>query len=452
MADEIRKTALFILNTLEAECKTLDTLLEDVLCKKKTFSKKDRAFLQALVYGVLRWRLRLDWIIEHFSNTRLSKIDSNVLNILRIGLFQIIYLNRIPVSAAVNTSVEMTKSVAAPWVVGYVNGLLRNAAKEYQNVPFPDIEEDPVSSLSARKSFPKWLITRWLDRFGLNETGLLCDAINNIPPITVRANKLKASRKKLVKSLEGYVEKIRVRDYSPDGVSFFNPKIPIPEIKAFEDGLFQVQDEAAQLVALILNPQPGETVLDACAGLGGKTGHIAQLMENRGSLFAMDNDEIKLKKLESEMHRLGISIVSTCIHDLNKPLSLKRFGKFDRILIDAPCSGLGVLRRNPDTKWITSKQNLAYYQKRQALFLDNLAELVKPSGILVYAVCSTEPEENEYVVKGFLKKHPKFAMNINTNGLTNKACSLVNNDGYLMTFPHLNDMDGFFAACLKRIK
>ncbi len=452
MADEIRKTALFILNVLEAEGKTLDSLLEDVLCKKVYFSKKDRALLQALVYGVLRWRLRLDWIIEHFSNTRLSRVDSKVLNILRLGLFQIIYLNRIPVSAAVNTSVEMTKSVAAPWVVGYVNGLLRNAAREYQHVPFPDIEEDPVSSLSTRKSFLKWLIIRWLDRFGLKETGLLCDAINSIPPITVRANRLKASREKLVKSLEGYAEKIKITDYAPDGVSFFNPKISIPEIKAFEDGLFQVQDEAAQLVTLILNPQPDETVLDACAGLGGKTGHIAQIMENRGRLFAMDKDEKKLKQLESEMHRLGISIVSTCIHDLNFPSNLKHFGKFDRILLDAPCSGLGVLRRNPDTKWITSKQNLAYYHKRQALFLDNLADLVKPSGVLVYAVCSTEPEENESVVNGFLNKHPEFAMENSTTGLPNKACSLVNNDGYLMTFPHLNDMDGFFAACLKRIK
>lgn len=452
MADEVRKTALYILNTLNKERNTLDNLLEDVLREKTLFSKKDRALLQALVYGVLRWRGRLDYIIDYFSKTRLNKINPNVLNILRLGLFQIIYLDRIPVSAAVNTSVEMTKAAAAPWVVGYVNGLLRNAVREYGHVTFPDVDKDPVKALATKKSFPEWLIKRWLDRFGLKETGLLCDAINTIPPITVRCNTLKTNRKKLVKALERYAEKIKITNYAPDGVSFFNPKISIPEIKAFEDGLFQVQDEAAQLVTLILNPQPDETVLDACAGLGGKTGHIAQIMENRGRLFAMDKDEKKLKQLESEMHRLGISIVSTCIYDLNNPSNLKRFGKFDRILLDAPCSGLGVLRRNPDAKWITSKQNLAYYHKRQALFLDNLADLVKPSGVLVYAVCSTEPEENESVVNGFLNKHPEFAMENSTKGLPNKACSLVNNDGYLMTFPHLNDMDGFFAACLKRIK
>ncbi len=452
MADEVRKTALYILNTLNKERNTLDNLLEDVFREKTLFSKKDRALLQALVYGVLRWRGRLDYIIDYFSKTRLNKINPNVLNILRLGLFQIIYLDRIPVSAAVNTSVEMTKAAAAPWVVGYVNGLLRNAVREYGYVTFPDVDKDPVKALATKKSFPEWLIKRWLDRFGLKETGLLCDAINTIPPITVRCNTLKTNRKKLVKALERYAEKIKITNYAPDGGFFFNPKRSIPNIEAFENGLFQVQDEAAQLVTLHLNPQSGETILDACAGLGGKTGHIAQMMKNSGRLVAMDKDENKLMRLESEMHRLGVSIVTTRIHDLSSPLNREHFGKFDRILLDAPCSGLGVLRRNPDIKWRASQQNLAYCQKRQALFLDNLAHFVKPSGVLVYAVCSMEPEENESVIKGFLNKHGKFAIEKKSTGLSFDACSLVTRDGYLKTFPHLNNMDGFFSICMKRIK
>jgi 16S rRNA (cytosine967-C5)-methyltransferase len=255
-----------------------------------------------------------------------------------------------------------------------------------------------------------------------------------------------------MKAFKGYAEKIENTNYAPDGVFFFNPKRSIPKIKAFEDGLFQVQDEAAQLVTLLLNPQPGETILDACAGLGGKTGHIAQMMKNRGRLVAMDKDEKKLLRLESEMYRLGISIVTTCIHDLNNPLNQDRFGKFDRILIDAPCSGLGVLRRNPDAKWSTSKQHLAQYQKRQAQFLDNLAHLVKPSGVLVYAVCSTEPEENESVINSFLIKHGKFAIEKSPTGFHFDFYSLVNNNGYVKTFPHLNNMDGFFSVCMKRKK
>ena len=279
MADEVRKTALYILNALDKEDKTLDRLLEDVFREKTLFSKKDRALLQALVYGVLRWRGRLDRIIDYFSKTRLNKINSKVLNILRLGLFQIIYLDRIPVSAAVNTSVEMTKAVAAPWIVGYVNGLMRNASRKYGDVVFPDVGKDPVKALAIKKSFPEWLIKRWLDRLGLKETGRLCDAINTIPPISVRCNTLKANREKLVKALEESAEKIGITNYAPDGVFFFNPKRSIPNIKAFKSGLFQVQDEAAQLVSLLLNPQPGETILDACAGLGGKTGHIAQLIK-----------------------------------------------------------------------------------------------------------------------------------------------------------------------------
>jgi 16S rRNA (cytosine967-C5)-methyltransferase len=452
MVDEARKTALMVLNTLDKRAfQTLDTVFETVLRNNSLLSKRDKALVQALVYGVLRWRARIDWIIEYFSNTPLSKVDPQVLNILRLGIFQITHLSKIPVSAAVNTSVEMAKSGAPSWVVKYVNGLLRTAARKYQSLPFPDIERDPVSALSIKKSFPKWLIKRWLNRFGLKETALICDTINTIPPITVRVNTLKASRESLRKSLEIYSDKIEFTDYAPDGISFFNPRVSIPNIKAFEDGCFQVQDEAAQLVTFLLYPQPGETVLDACAGLGGKTGHMAQMMKNRGRLLAIDKDEKKLLRLEAEMHRLGIDIVTTYAHDLNKPLQAERFERFDRILLDAPCSGLGVLRRNPDAKWKASKQNLADYHIRQVKMLNNLAHLVKPSGFLVYVVCSTEPEENESVVKGFLNKHTEFVIENRPTSLPFKARSLLTDSGYLKTLPHLHNMDGFFSVCFKRI-
>ncbi|MBL7178919.1 MAG: 16S rRNA (cytosine(967)-C(5))-methyltransferase RsmB [Desulfobacterales bacterium] len=452
MADAARNTALLILNTLDKKHQTLDKVLDDVLGKATRLTRKDRTLLNALVYGVLRWRGRLDWIIGHFSKTPLDRIDPMVLNILRLGLFQIMHLNRIPVSAAVNTSVEMAKSVAAPWVVRYVNGLLRNAAGNYHHVPYPDMEKDPVSALAVEKSFSTWLLKRWLDRFGLVETERLCDAVNTIPPITVRTNTLKTTRAALMGSLQGIVEKIVPTHYAPDGVSFFNPVSPVPEMESFKNGFFQVQDEAAQLVTLLLNPQPGETVLDACAGLGGKTGHIAQMMKNRGRLTALDNDEQKLLRLASEMSRLGISIVAPHIHDLNEPLNPKRLGTYDRILLDAPCSGLGVLRRNPDAKWKLSEPNLAQYHERQIRFLDNMANLVKPSGVLVYAVCSTEPEENDAVIKAFLNKHKKFVIENYPTGLPLETRLLVDTSGYLITFPHLNNMDGFFTACLKRIK
>jgi len=450
-----RSTALFVLNSLDKGRLTLDRILEDMQNKELFLSRRDQALFYALVYGVLRWRGMLDWIIDYFSKTSLKKIDPRVLNILRLGLFQIIYLNRVPVSAAVNTSVEIAKSFASSRAAGFVNALLRKAAGEYKKIPFPDYDKNPAYSLSVRKSFPEWLIKRWLNRFGLKETKALCDAINTIPPITVRTNSLRTTRDDLVESLVYDVQQIENTTYSPDGIRFIKPGKTISEIKAFKDGWFQVQDEAAQLVTCLLNPRPGDTVLDACAGLGGKTGHIAQMMKNTGSLLALDNQADKLQRLESEMKRLGISIVTTCNYDLAIPFdrqfSYKGFSGFDRILLDAPCSGLGVLRRNPDAKWSISGNKLNGCKERQINFLDNLAQLVKPSGTLVYAVCSTEPEENEEVVKGFLNKHSEFVINNKLEGLPKNVYSLINKNQYLKTFPHINNMDGFFAVCFKRV-
>lgn len=452
ITNDARKTALFILNTLDKGRLTLDGIVEDVLGTDDLLTRRDRALANALVYGVLRWQGHLDWTIGHFSKTRLNKIDPPVLNILRLGLFQIKFLNRIPPSAAVNTSVQMAKSVAAPWVAKFVNGVLRNAAENYKDVVFPDLEKDPVLALAAIKSFPKWLIKRWINRLGLEQTEALCDAINTIPPITIRTNTFKVSRKNLMESLGNDVDKIAFTPYSPEGLSFYSPRLPIPETKAFQAGWFQVQDEAAQLVTLLLNPQSGQRVLDACAGLGGKTGHIAQIMKNQGKITAMDKDGKKLLQLASEMNRMGFSNVTALQHDLNQPLTRKRMGTFDRILLDAPCSGLGVLRRNPDTKWSTSKKDLSRLKAGQKKYLDALADLVKPSGTLVYAVCSTEPEENEDVISAFLNNHSEFVIEKNPNGLPFKARSLVNANGYFRTFPHLNPMDGFFAVCLKRVR
>lgn len=413
-------------------------------------SKKDRSLLNALVFGVIRWQGRLDYIIGHLSNTPLTKIDPKVLNIIRIGLFQIIYLSKIPVSAAVNTSVELAKPFAPPWVIGFINAILRNGAKNFAKVPFPSLKKDPVSAIAAQCSFPKWLIERWLHRYEPKETLQLCDAINTIPPITIRTNTLKTTRENLLNSLKKEVEKIECTTYSPDGISFFNPNSSIQEMKSFKDGWFVVQDEAAQLITPMLDVRPGDTVLDACAGLGGKTGHIAQIMKNQGIIFAIDKDEKKLSRLFSEMKRLGISIITPYSSDLEKPLNIKGVPLFDRILLDAPCSGIGVLRRNPDIKWVKSKKNLSHYKKRQLLLLKNIASLVKPSGILVYTVCSIEPEENEEVVEEFLREHSEFDIK-NLSGLLSYGHTPVVSKGrYLKTLPHKSNMDGFFSVCFQK--
>ncbi len=449
---DVRRTALQILNTVGRSSQTLDAAMQADFDAIELRSGKDRALLNALVYGVLRWRGRLDYIIEHQSKIRLTRIDPSVLNILRIGLFQIVYLSRIPRAAAVNTSVELVKSTGAPWVVGYVNAVLRNAARNYHDVVFPDSQKEPIESLAARKSFPRWLIRRWLKKNDIENIEALCDAINTIPAITLRTNTLLTSREALIKALKNETEEIMPTPYAPGGVSIRNPRKPIPQLASFQKGWFQVQDEAAQLVTLLLNPQPGEAILDACAGLGGKTGHIAQQMKNCGRIIALDNNAEKLKQLNSQMQRLAASIVSSRKHDLNVPPAISQTGTFDRILLDAPCSGLGVVRRNPDAKWNLSEKQLQRHRNRQLEFLNNLAHLVKPSGILVYAVCSNEQEENENIVNDFLRVHPEFAQDPRTGALSPKTAALFTQQGYLKTTPYPHNMDGFFSARFKRIR
>jgi len=337
-------------------------------------------------------------------------------------------------------------------VVGYVNALLRKAAREYINVGLPDLNQNTAAAMAVQKSFPEWIVRKWLDRYGPDNTSALCDNLNTIPPLTVRTNTLRASRRQLMAALDSEADQVKPTAFSPDGVTFSNPASPIAALSAFKAGWFQVQDEAAQLVSLLLDPQPGDLVLDACAGLGGKTGHIAQLMKNEGVLVATDVNESKLLRLKSEMRRLGISILSTLDHDLEQQWPRDQLQIFDRILLDAPCSGLGVMRRNPDIKWRSAKRNLKKYQTRQLRLLEKLAPLVKSSGVLVYAVCSPEPEENEAVVNEFLKNHDEFAISKESGQLPQQLCSMSNAPGVFKTFPHLNQMDGFYSVRLQRTR
>ncbi|WP_373499524.1 16S rRNA (cytosine(967)-C(5))-methyltransferase RsmB [Desulfococcus sp.] len=450
LANHPRGAAWSILERMGEGDQPLDTALERFFETSPSWERRDINLLHALVFGVQRRRATLDHVIHHLSNIPLPKIDPAVLNVLRVGIFQILYMDRIPDSAAVNTAVDITKTFAPRWTAGFVNGLLRAAVRSRDRLPFPDIRTDPVHGLAVVKSFPEWLIRRWLDRWGAEEAARLCDALNRTPPITLRTNTLRTDRDGLAAALDKEVDLAVPTHHSPDGVIVSGISASIRDLSAFHEGLFQVQDEAAQLVSRFLGPLPGETVMDACAGLGGKTGHLAALMENRGRLAAVEVYSRKLSILEGETRRLGISIVTPVCHDLDQGTPPCPYGPFDRILLDAPCSGLGVLARNPDAKWSPAKKDLAGYRNRQIRFLTHLAPLVKPSGLLAYAVCSMEPEEAEDVVSAFLEKHPNFSVHRDFPRLPPKARALITPEGYLRTFPHRDDMDGFFSVCFAR--
>jgi 16S rRNA (cytosine967-C5)-methyltransferase len=347
--------------------------------------------------------------------------------------------------------VELAKPLAPDWVVRFVNAVLRKAAAGYKKVQFPVLEQNPVAALAASKSFPSWLIRHWLLQFGLDETAALCDAVNTIPPVTLRANTLKISREVLLQTLTDEGETVLAASMLPEALLLRHPQKPIEEINAFQRGWFQIQDEAAQLVTILLDPQPGERILDACAGLGGKTGHIAQRMQNSGVVVALDVASAKLKMLMDEMGRLGISIVRPYTVDLSKGRLSDNHGSYDRILLDAPCSGLGVLRRNPDAKWSVKEAALGGCGRRQVEFLDHLALQVKPGGVLVYAVCSSEPEEGEAVVAAFMENHRGYRLENAADYLPQFVGTPLTRDGFLKTYPHRHGLDGFFSARFRRM-
>lgn len=446
-----RAAALDVLNRLDSNREILDAVLDETAPAIRGLARRDRALFNQLVYGVLRWRLRLDAVVGTYANRPVGKITPPVLNILRLGLFQILFMDRIPASAAVNTAVDLVRTQKAAKAAGFVNALLRNTLRNPDRFRLPDAHDSPVDHMAVAKSFPRWLVSRWIDRLGVAETGRLCDAMNTIPPVTLRCNGLKNSLTELAAALEGQAESVDKVDPVAGGINLVRPRCPIPEMNAFADGRFAVQDAAAQLVSLLLSPQPGEAVLDACAGLGGKTTHLAQIMKNRGSITAMDSVAAKLARLEKEAHRLGASIIRTRRADLNRPLESEPVARFDRILLDAPCSGLGVLRRNPDAKWSSQKKDIARFARRQARFLDHVAPLVKKNGVLVFAVCSMEPEENTRVIRRFLKNHPNFAISGHQSIEEKSVLPFLDEEGFLRTAPHIHDMDGFFAARLTRL-
>jgi 16S rRNA (cytosine967-C5)-methyltransferase len=449
---DARKTAFYILDRLRQRQSTLDAIMADAGRILSAMTSRDRALTQTIVYGVLRWQRRLDAYIAYFSKTNLKRVDPVILNLLRIGMFQILYLDRVPSFAAVTTTVQMAKAHAPTWVVRYVNGLLREAVRKHADLSLPVDGSDPIKALCIQKSFPTWLIQRWLNRFGEKETLSLCDAINKIPKITIRVNTLKNSRQQVLELLKAEADSVLMTRYSPLGLQISNLHRAVDQMPSFKWGAFQVQDEAAQLVTQALDPKPGETILDACAGLGGKTGHIAQAMDNQGHIVAADRSSKKLHLLQREMKRLGVHCVKIQNIDWNRADPKKNPPKFDRVLVDAPCSGIGVMRRNPDIKWQTGKANLDRYGQRQIAILSNMAPLVKLKGIVIYSVCSFEPEENEFVINGFLKNHSEFAKEdigpYDCDEIVNLGCE----NGFLRTFPHHHAMDGFFIARLRKIR
>ncbi len=436
--DKPREKALEILTRVETGA-FADALLDRA---RQAFDARDNAFILELVYGTLRNRTLLDWTLNQFSTHPLAKTDAWTRNILRLGAYQMLFLDKIPVSAAVNTAADLAKDYGKKG--GYVNGLLRNLDRKRASLvgPGPD---DPVKRLSILHSHPEWLVRRWVKRFGEERAERLLRENNRPAPLSVRANTLKTTRDRLKASLEAEGAAAIETAYSTVGLEIISSP-GLRSLTAYGKGWFMVQDQAPQLISLMLGPRPGETVLDACAAPGGKATHLAELMENRGAVIALESDQGRLKRIRENSARLGISIISPVWGDAMK----YQEGRFDKVLIDAPCSGLGVLRRHPDGRWNKNEKAIRERAVLQRGILENCALLLKPGGALVYATCTTEPEENEEVIDSFLAEHNEFAIEDPQQLLPASAARLVDDRGFFRTFPDEPAMDGFFGVRLVR--
>jgi 16S rRNA (cytosine967-C5)-methyltransferase len=402
-----------------------------------------------LLYGTLRWRKRLDAHLKTYIRRPLKTLNPFVRNLLRLSLYQLLFLERIPAYAAVNEAVELAKTRAGAKPSGFVNGVLRNLLRDKPPVPKPDPKSLSVSALAECWSHPEWLIRLWIDYFGAEQIEALLQANNQEAPLVLRAALMRGARDALLNILHDENIDASPTPWSPQGVTV-STGIAIRDLPGFEEGLFQVQGEASQLVSYLLAPMPGDCVLDACAGLGGKTTHIAELMNDEGEIVAVDISEKNLKKLAESAARLGLKSIRPSQADTSERLFGPINQLYDRILIDAPCSGLGTLRSHPEIKWNRTQIDIKRLAHLQKSILAQTASYVKPGGVLVYATCTLSEEENERLVASFLADHNHFALEDAASYLPEAAKQMVRGS-YFLAAPHLHNTDGFFAARMRRV-
>ncbi len=405
-----------------------------------------RAERQATEYvaGVTRWRRYLDFIIRHFYKGKFKKMEPALKQILRVGLYDVLMLET-PPHAALNEAVELAKRLVRPGAGGLVNGILRSVVRQKDHLPTPDTG-DPADDLATRHSHPTWIVRRWLTRFGPQETEALLHQNNTRPLHGLRPNIFKISPGDFKTKLDEEEVRWETSDFLDDFVRVRRLQAVL-RAGWVEEGLCAVQDESGGLVVRLLDPQPGETLVDACAAPGGKALYAAARMRNQGRLVAIDIHPGRLRLVETSAERQGITILQPHALDLRDFARRDDRPQADRVLLDAPCSGLGVLAKRADLRWHRTLEEIEELTTLQDQLLDAAAGLVRPGGLLVYSTCTIEPEENQQRVEAFLQRHEAFALEP-ADGFVPAA--VVTPDGYLATFPHRHHIDGAFGARLRR--
>ena len=457
MIDKTRELALKILYKIDKEKAYSNIVLNEMINQnKKELTNKDIGLISEIVYGTTTWRLTLDEIIKKYSKIRLKKISTWILNILRMGIYQIIFLDKIPKSAAVNESVNLAKRYGHKSSSNFVNAILRKVTvKDYEE--FFQLKDD-IQRISITNSMPRWIIEELTKQLGdIKKVEEIAINSNLRPHLSIRINNLKTAKNKnieqeLIKKLEE--KNIEVKQGLLEDFLILKNAKNIENMEEFRQGLFTIQDETAGLIPIILNPNKTDLILDACSSPGGKTTYLAEMMENQGIIEAWDIHEHKTKLVENTARRLGITNIETKVNDATI-YDEKYKEKFDKILLDVPCLGLGVLKRKPDIKWQKSKEDVEEITKTQKQILENCSQYLKKGGELVYSTCSILKEENENIINDFLKVHENFykeKINIEENKkIKNKEFfkKYITNDNYLQVYQN-DETDGFFICKLKK--
>ncbi|MCC5649413.1 16S rRNA (cytosine(967)-C(5))-methyltransferase [Nostoc sp. XA013] len=440
-----------------------DVALDRVL-QKVSLPDNDRRLVTELVYGSVRRQRTLDTLIDQLAKKKSHQQPLDLRTILHLGFYQLRYQERIPASAAVNTTVQLAKENGFSGLTGFVNGLLRQYLRkaggaEVENTSSSpsspsslhtdplQLPENPVERLGILHSFPDWIIQVWLEQLGLVETEQLCEWMNQSPTIDLRINPLRTSIEEVEAALQSVGILVRRIPHLPQALRFIGNTGSIQKLPGFKEGWWTVQDGSAQLVSHLLDPQPGEVVIDACAAPGGKTTHMAELMADKGKIWACDRTPSRLRKLQENSQRLNLQSIQIYTGDS------RHFNQFqntaDRVLLDAPCSGLGTMHRHADARWRQTPESVRELSVLQKELFTHTSTFVKPGGVLVYATCTLHPGENEEVISAFLAESPDWQIDC-PKGFELPDSVHNTPQGWFKVWPHRQDMDGFFMVRLRK--
>lgn len=449
--DRAREIALKVLYEVDKKDAysniALDEALKQARKEKQEITSKDVGFISEIVYGTVSWKLTIDEVIKKYSKIRIKKISPWILNILRMSIYQILFLDKVPKSAAVNEGVNLAKRYGHKASSNFVNAILRKVEKkDFED--FFKIEND-IERISKTTSMPEWLVEELQKENTTQKVEEICQASNLKPKLCIRVNTLKIDKKILKEELEEK-EKIKVEDAELENFLLLEGAKNIEGRKAFQEGKFTVQDEAAGLIPLALDPKPGEKVLDACSSPGGKTTGMAELMNNQGEIIAWDLHEHRVKLVEKTAQRLGIDIIQTETKDATK-YEERYHEAFDKILLDVPCLGIGVLKRKPDIKWKRKKEDIQEITKIQKEILENCSNYLKVGGELVYSTCSILKEENEDIIHEFLKDHKNFKIEKANYIKKEFFKKFVESEKYVRVYQN-EKTDGFFICKLTKLQ